>query len=96
MFKKEIRLLVPQGIRMSLEEIIIAQIPLQEVVIQNPAEVPVWNEQDQEILEWLFPSLREPPRPVTPDCPEPPRLQRGLRRTRALSRREWADLLSVV
>ena len=77
---------------MPLEEIIIAQIPLREVVIQNPAEVPVWNQQDQEILEWLFPALREPPRPVTPDCPEPPRLQR----TRALAPREWADLLSVV
>ena len=77
---------------MPLEEIIIAQIPLQEVVIQNPTEVPVWNQQDQEILEWLFPALREPPRPVTPDCPEPPHLQR----TRALNPREWADLLSVV
>ena len=65
---------------------------LQEVVIQNPPHVPEWTREDQEILEWLFPAFSEPPRPLTPDCPEPPRLQR----TRALSAREWEEVLSVV
>ena len=65
---------------------------LQEIVIQEPPLVPDWTSQDQEILEWMFPSLREPPRPVTPDCPEPAVLYR----TRALSSREWAEVLSVV
>ena len=65
---------------------------LREVVIHIPVEIPPWTSQDQEILEWLFPTLREPPRPPTPDCPEPPRL----RRTRALGPQEWAEVLSVV
>lgn len=60
--------------------------------IEQPLAVPEWTHQDQEILEWLFPVLHEPPRPRTPPCPEPPRLQR----TRRLSRREWSDLLARV
>ena len=61
---------------------------LQEIVIQDPPEIPEWTPEDQEILEWMFPALREPPS----DYPEPLRLQR----TRALNPREWSDLLSVV
>jgi len=60
--------------------------------VEQPPVVPEWTQQDQEILEWMFPQLAQPPRPMTPPHPEPPRLQR----TCALSRREWADLLSVV
>ena len=54
-------------------------------------EVPEWTPQDQEILEWMFPALSEPPCPRTPDRPEP-----VLRRQNALSPREWSDLLSVL
>jgi len=64
---------------------------LREIVVVDPPE---WTIEDQEILEWLFPGLRDetPSRPPTPDYPEPPRL----RRSRALARMEWDDLLSVV
>ena len=57
-----------------------------------------WNHEDQEILEWLFPVLADepPPRPLTPDCPEPARLYPTLMRTRALSPSEWATLMSEV
>ena len=69
---------------------------LREIVILDLPEVPQWGPEDQMILEWMFPELFPPPHPVTPDCPEPPRLRGGLQRSRALSRREWDELLSVV
>ena len=65
---------------------------LHEIRVEQPLYVFDWTPQDQEILEWMFPSLHEPPRPLTPDCPEPARLYR----TRALSQTEWDDLMSVV
>ena len=57
-----------------------------------------WDHEDQEILEWLFPVLADdpPPRPPTPDYPEPARLYHPLMRTRALTRSEWADFINEV
>ncbi len=60
------------------------------IIPENNIEM-IWNNQDQEILEWLFPVLREesPQAPRTPDCAERP-----LVRQNALSPREWAVLLN--
>lgn len=60
---------------------------LQEIVISQPC---VWSAEDQRIFEWMFPSLA-----VTPECPKPAKLP-TLRRTRALSSKEWDEVLSVV
>lgn len=57
----------------ALEEIVIAQRPLEEIVVDD------WTQEDQFIFNMLFPGFHgeEPPvRPATPDCPEPPRLRR--------------------
>jgi hypothetical protein len=79
-----------------LNEIVIH--PLAPLIIPDDNIDMIWNDQDQEILEWLFPALREetPPAPRTPDCPEPARLPVvPLRRQNALSPEQWEELLEI-
>ena len=62
------------------------------IIPDNNIEM-IWNDQDQEILEWLFPVLREdtpPPSPRTPDYSERP-----LRRQNALSPKQWKELIET-
>jgi len=61
------------------------------IIPDNNIEM-IWNDQDQEILEWLFPALRDetPPAPRTPD-----RSERKLRRQNALSPKQWKELIET-
>ena len=72
--------------------------PLAPIIIPDHNIDMIWNNNDQEILEWMFPALRgetPPPAPRTPECPEPARLSAApLRRQNALSPTEWAVLMS--
>jgi len=79
-----------------LNEIVIH--PLAPLIIPDNNIDMIWNNQDQEILEWLFPALREeiPPAPRTPDYPEPARLPVApLRRQNALSPKQWKELFEI-
>jgi len=70
---------------------------LAPIIIPDNNNDMFWNNNDQEILEWMFPALRgeTPPAPRTPECPEPTRLSVApLRRQNALSPIEWAVLMS--
>lgn len=60
---------------------------LYQVVVHNP-----WTPEDQEILEWMFPSLKDyVPYPPTPEPAEA--YLPGLYRTYALNREQWCEIL---
>ena len=59
--------------------------------------IPDWNDNDQEILEWLFPVLRDEDdiisMPGTPEKTESAHPCRCLMRTKAFNSKQWGEIL---